>query len=197
MAGLAEQAKGATEVAAAMDDSRKQAAMTARAVTEQARAVKQIDAAAKEASRLASAVTKAMGEQTEASSSLAAAADRTRRVAKQTARRVEEQSDTVASIVNVSTKATTGAGVVTQSTANQAMALDHIAQTADAMRAQVREAAMAIAQQGKRAAGVAQLVEEIAEKAAYLTRGSKEQIDSIAKAGAALGGVPPGGATSP
>jgi len=44
--GLTEQARGAGEVARTMDDARKQALMTSKAVAEQARSVKQLEAAA-------------------------------------------------------------------------------------------------------------------------------------------------------
>jgi methyl-accepting chemotaxis protein len=89
---MAEQAKGASEVAKAMAEVRRQAAHVAKAVAAQARSNQESEQAVRDVARLAGTVSKATAEQGKALVSLTTGGTGVRRAAHQLARAVAEHT---------------------------------------------------------------------------------------------------------
>jgi methyl-accepting chemotaxis protein len=68
---------------------------------------------------------------------------------------------------------------VAKATAEQAAAVEQIARATEDMRGRARDIVGAISQQGRRAAAVAQYVEEVASQVARITRANGEQTSSM------------------
>jgi methyl-accepting chemotaxis protein len=170
-----------------MDDSRKQASMTAKAVSEQANGVKQLAQATRDCARLASHVTKAIGEQTGALASLARDGDQVRRLAKQAQRTIEEQTETAAAITSVAARTQTNAAALAKVMSEQATLIEQLGTTHGPLRAKTREATSTAVQQDRRSSTLASEAGDLSAKLEQMGRVQTDQMSALT----ALRGSPP------
>jgi methyl-accepting chemotaxis protein len=137
--GLGEQARGATEVARAMEDARKQTRETARGLSEQARAAKEIESCAGEVTRIAAEVARASVEQSTSAALMAKEGDEVRRIAKQSARAIAEQSDVLKGLHGTAARHTASLQRMVAATSEQAAETQELAQSMTHVRARMGE----------------------------------------------------------
>jgi methyl-accepting chemotaxis protein len=163
--GLSEQGKGATEIAKAMDATRKEAMQTARGLVEQARAGKLLEQAARQVSSLATAVTRATSEQRAAAADLATTAERMRQTTRQSARAQAEQTTALDDLAGAALKQQHTTAAVARSIAEQSAAQEKLEKTLEAARVQLADVAAGSNRQSQRGAafttGLRQLAEHV------------------------------------
>ena len=149
MTALSEQAKGASEIAKAINDARKQSVQVAKAVTEQLKANQQSEQAARDVARLASSVSRATSEQGKAINSLVASGETVRRFARQTARAVGEQADVIASLTSAANRHTSALENLRREGAQQVESGAGLARAFENVRARGRAVKALLGEQNK------------------------------------------------
>jgi methyl-accepting chemotaxis protein len=147
-----------------MEDLRKQAAHTAKALSEQSRGTKQLESASRQVALLASQVTTAASEQAKAAAALVAGGEETRRSAKQAARALEEQAEAIAATAAHAAKQTTAFSSVARATVEQGAASEQLGRSVEEIRQRTREIVNVASQQAKRAVTISTELRGIADQ---------------------------------
>jgi methyl-accepting chemotaxis protein len=130
-----------------MDEVRRQAIHTSKAVVEQARAAKEIELSSLEVTKLGRQVATAATEQIKAVNALAKDGDEVRRVAKQTAQAISEQSSVVSALSSSTLRHTATLDRIVVAIGEQATGGEQIGQAVAAIRGRARELSSAVGNQ--------------------------------------------------
>jgi methyl-accepting chemotaxis protein len=177
---VAEQAKGAHEIARAMEGARKHAVQNARSIAEQALAARELDAGMRDVARISAEITAAASEHAQGVGVLVKDADEVRRIAKQSARAVGEQADAVEALAASAVRQTTMLQSVLQASNEQATTTAQVAQAMRDVRGRAREIAAALTVHARSAAATVADVEIVTREGSSVRAATAQQLELVA-----------------